>query len=208
MSNRANLARIMSSGRVTLAALILFCAGPAQATSILAISFEQLVGSSELAFEGRVLARRVVADGPADMVHTHVTFQLVQVLKGRYTGSTIVLSFMGGTIGGVTTGIAGVTPPEAGEHGIYFIESLTRRMMDPRYGIDQGHFLIRQDAATRTERVYSRSMQAIVGFVPNAKPSGMSNGIAWGLVTAEVPRFDRVMTTSAFAQLVRDIARQ
>ena len=188
--------------------LILNAPQPAHATSIYAISFEQIARSSELVFEGFAVGQRIVADGPGDAIHTYVTFQIVQVIKGKYAKPTIEFQFYGGKIGDLSRGYADITAPKVGEHGIYFIESLSRKLLDPRIGIDQGHYLILNDPMTRTDRVYSRNHQPVIGFQPNISAAGMSTGVAVGLITSDSAEPRQALTPSVFAQMIREASRQ
>src|SRR6266702_3969411 len=70
----------------------------AQASSVVQVTFNDLVSSSELIFEGRVVDKRAEMNSQG-MIHTYVTFEIQDALKGTYSNRTIVLPYLGGTVG-------------------------------------------------------------------------------------------------------------
>src|SRR2546422_8507486 len=93
------------------------------ASSIEQITFDQLVTSSEFIFEGRVLDRHAEFDANG-RIHTYVTFEVDDVLKGTAGGRTVVLRYLGGTVGDTTLKVSDLVLPDMGEKGVYFVESL------------------------------------------------------------------------------------
>ena len=126
----------------------------AQASTILAVSFEEAVQNSELVFEGRVISqetRRSPLDGSP---FTYFTFRVLDTLKGSVpTRGEITLGFAGGTIDGMTLEVSDLRMPVLNEKGIYFVESLKSQLVNPLYGWQQGHFLVVKDAVTGVEKV-------------------------------------------------------
>lgn len=145
-------------------------AGTAASTSFRAVDIEEVSKNAELIFEGRVTAVESRAAPSSKLIHTFVTFAIDDVIKGNYSKPTIVLSFLGGSAGGRTLIVDDVQPPEIGEKGIYFVESLTRTQVDPFYGGPQGHFVIRHDA-DQVDRVETQDGRLVVGFGSRAQSS-------------------------------------
>jgi hypothetical protein len=183
--------------------LLMLFASPGHAASVLQVSFEDAVKSSELVFEGRVLNKRAAMEG--SVIRTHVTFDVVGIYKGSYSSRTLDLSFLGGTVNGVTMEVSDMEVPDVGEHGVYFVESLTKPQAHPFYGWDQGHFVVRADS-TAQDRVFTRSGKPITAVqAAGAKPTGLSNGVAAGLVVAEATRAGEALSLRDFKQKIAAI---
>jgi len=181
-------------------ALISFLVIPAWASSVLQVSFEQLVRSSELVFEGRVVDKRADVDSRG-MIKTHVTFEIVDVYKGSFSSRTIDLPYLGGTVGDLTMQVSDLEPPDVGERGIYFVESVANPTAHPLYGWDQGHFIIRQ-----ADRVFSHGGKAVLGLQPvAARPAGLSTGVAAGLMIGELNPANPGLTVQQFKQKVKEV---
>ena len=125
-----------------------------RASTILGVSFQDVVKNSELIFEGQVVAqetRRSTLDGSP---FTYSTFQVLDVIKGSVPeGGEITLGFAGGTIDGMTLEVHDLRMPVLNEKGIYFVESIDKELTNPLYGWQQGHYLVVEDAVTRVEKV-------------------------------------------------------
>ena len=117
-------------------------AGRAKATVILELSFDQVCQEAELIFEGQVVSREVRLSPTDGKPFTYYTFQIIEVIKGTHTGSTVELGFMGGQINGLTLKVSGMHMPEMRERGIYFVENLNVQQIHPLCGWQQGHCLV------------------------------------------------------------------
>jgi hypothetical protein len=173
------------------AALVLGCAGgaalaaaPGSASSVRALSVAEMLSRAQLVFEGRVLERRTVEGADFQGVHTCVRFEVLDVVKGAPVQGPLELCFAGGrSKQGITRHVAGLSMPGAGEHGIYFVDSLGEPRLNPILGWDQGHFLV---APGPVEVVTTAGGQPVVALEPGADTSpGLSNGVARGAVVAE-----------------------
>ena len=175
----------------------------ALASTVLQVTFEQLATSSELIFEGEVIASESKWDSDQSEIHTYVTFRVNEVIKGS-AGMHVVLRFLGGNVGEIGLEVSGSTFPEVGERGIYFVESLDRFQVNPFYGVDQGHFLVIESAGQQV--MASRSRQLITGFLPDAgaEKGGLSNGIAFGLSLEESGPSPSGVTAFQFKQKIRE----
>ncbi|MCB1666231.1 MAG: hypothetical protein KDI28_10650 [Pseudomonadales bacterium] len=194
------------------AMLLLAGVGRLQASTVMEMSFEEVVSHSALAFEGRVIGMesRQLSDGS---IHTYVRFAVLDVIKGDYTDEEIELSFLGGQVGSRALQVSDMNMPEVGETGIYFVESLTRAQVHPLVGWAQGHFLLEQqssgaDIVTTVEHV------PVVGIDAGAAPVTMnlSKGVAKGVTVRSsqslLAPLSRPMSVDEFKQSVRDIAAQ
>lgn len=149
------------------------------ATSVEQISTDQLIAGSELVIDARVTAVQVRPAGPRALPYTYATLEVIDVIKGNYAKRAIELGFMGGTLQGQTFTITDMHPPQIGERGIYFIESLSRQQVHPLYGWDQGHYVVRADVPTGEYRVYTRALQPVTGMESaELEAQGLSKGYA------------------------------
>ncbi len=132
---------------------VFLSAGRAKATVILDLSFDQVCQGAELIFEGQVVSKEIRPSPTDGKPFTYFTFQIIEVIKGTYTGSNIELGFMGGQLGGITLKVSGMQMPEVGERGIYFVENLGVQQIHPLCGWQQGHCLVISDKQTGQDMV-------------------------------------------------------
>ena len=187
-----------------LSAFVLCASLPALALSVLAVSLEQLSIRSELIFEGEVISVQSTLDPDQVGIHTYVTFRVDDVIKGEYWEEELVLRFLGGRVGDVGMEVSDSTFPAVEENGIYFVESLSRFLVNPFYGTDQGHFLVRTEASGQRVMM-TRDKKIITGFTADESEveAGLSNGIARGLSIDESGLSLSSVTASQFKQRIR-----
>ena len=129
-----------------LASLILTCLClSATATTVLEMDIDDIARDAELVFEGTVLVSEIRKDTNSGIISTYVTFQIIDIIKGNYDANDLELKFMGGELNGEVVQVSGLTIPEIGERGIYFVESLSRDLINPLLGWSQGHFIVLED---------------------------------------------------------------
>jgi len=123
-------------------------AGPAiRATTVIAPTFETLVGRADLVFTGRMISERSEwrkIDGQRSIV-TLVTFEVLSVQKGN-AGRTIELQFLGGTVGGATLEVASMPRFTKGERAVLFVEK-NGVNASPLVGFYHGRFRLVPDAS-------------------------------------------------------------
>ena len=160
----------LSSSRwlTLISVLLLSLSVPANATTVLQLSFEEVVGSAELIFEGRVSDVEVVQTGPRS-IHTKVPFEVISVIKGNYTHTEITLQFLGGEVDGRRLVVQGMQMPVQGDTGIFFVESLQETLIHPLVGWSQGHFLLESDASGEL-RVLSADHAPVTGIALAVEP--------------------------------------
>lgn len=118
------------------------------ATTVREVAVKTMLDGSALVFRGKALGQRSSSDPNNNkIIYTYVLFTVEEVIKGDYSGSTIELGYLGGTLGIRTVRVEDSKLPIIGEHGIYFVERLDRPQIHPLYGWDQGHFRITRDQA-------------------------------------------------------------
>ena len=156
------------------------------ASSVRQVTIKEMIKACDLVFEGRVahVESRISADPPR--ISTYVTFQVLDIIKGTYSGNKIQLRFLGGTVGNLSLVISDIHVPERGQKAVYFVESLTHRQVHPLYGWDQGHFLIKTDR-NGTDRIMTRNKRTIIALGPGEirTMGALSGGVALGVTTSD-----------------------
>ena len=138
--------RIVTALMCTLCLLVF---SQASATTIRGMDIDKVAADAEFVFEGEVINTETRQDSNNGNISTYVTFQVNDVIKGDYSGDSLELKFMGGIFEGEIVQVSGMRIPELSEQGIYFVESLSRDLINPLIGWSQGHFLIVDDNGTR-----------------------------------------------------------
>lgn len=183
-------------------------ASAVNATSVLEVSVDEMLDGCDFVFQGHVADMQTRKGPRGKRIYTHVTFDIIDIIKGSYPTDTIELRFLGGTIGNKSLKVGEMHVPELGENGIYFVESLTRRQVHPLYGWSQGHLLIGPDSRG-TGRVMTRDRKRVTALesVPQRRTRRLSRGIARGLQATGVAGIDGGMTTGDFKRKLREMLR-
>jgi hypothetical protein len=148
---------------------------PAAATTVRTVTVGEMLAGAELVFEGRVLNKTVERTSGA--IRTCASFEVVDVIKGPPLASPLELCFSGGSLDGVTRRVHGMVHPRVGEHGVYFVESSSRPLVNPFYGWQQGHFVVQGDA-----RMTSADGRSLLGLDSSEedRAGGIADGVARG----------------------------
>ena len=154
-------------------ALLLMPISYGNASSVLEVSLNEMLQQSQFVFEGTVTAIEA-RENIQKRIHTYVTFEIKEIIKGKYLSNIITLSFLGGTIGDVTMAVSDMRLPQIGEHGIYFVESLERLQVHPLYGWSQGHFIVERDV-TGIERVMTNRRLPITAVMDTMQDEQMTS---------------------------------
>ena len=128
--------RILRGG---VAALLLFLAAgtsaPAHATTFAPLSVEQFTDASTWIVEGKVTRVWTELDEERMVVWTHAELDLSEVYKGPRLGSdapsTLVVSSIGGSHGGITTEVPGHASFSVGEQAFLFLDELSGGQLVP-----------------------------------------------------------------------------
>jgi len=207
---KPNKHRLLTVLILALTNLLPFSTG--YGASVLQISMDEMLTGSELVFEGRVLSVESKQTGPK-RIHTFVTCEIKEIIKGDYPEQTITLRFLGGTVGNLTMAVSDIQVPRDGERGIYFVESLDRNQVHPLYGWSQGHFTVVADD-TGTDRMMTAKNQPITGLsfdaenVQQINETGVvkafSTGVATGLTIEQNRKKTKGMPLNEFKQALRE----
>ena len=193
-----------------------FYAGVSNASTVLEMSFSQVVEHSELVFEGRVqgVEPRILGDG---RIYTFVQFEVFDVVKGAYSDAQIELSFLGGEIDGKGMFVTDMKIPLIGERGLYFVESVSQAQVNPFVGWAQGHYLIetladgsRVITTTAHETIVSLAEPETQAPVRSAMNS-FSKGKAKGVLVQQrnqLSALSQAMSVEDFKEAVRNVAEQ
>ena len=180
----------------------------AQASSVVELPIDDLATSAELVFEGRVVGQRVEQGQHARDIYTLVTFEVLDVVAGRWAQPTIDLAFSGGRLGHLAMEVSDMRIPAVGEHGVYFVERLDRRQVNPLLGWTQGHFLV---SASPGQRGIVRTAVGRPVFSIEARPSavrrGLSTGTAPGVLTSPQIADEAPMDVETFKARLRELTR-
>jgi len=173
----------------------------AHATSIMQRSLDDMILGSELIFEGRVA--HVETNGHGRQIHTRITFEILDIIKGRWDHRSITLNFLGGSINGNALKIDGMQYPQITEKGIYFVESLEQRQVHPLFGWSQGHFVTFRDELG-IEYVMTANKKPVVAldFASKRRKARLSQGVADGIVIKTKDSVTRSMPADEFKQVL------
>ena len=205
MRIRSNL--ISKCSAIALIMLLITCYY-ANATSVREVSMDEMLQQSQFVFEGTVTAIEA-RENSQKRIHTYVTFEIKDIIKGKYDSNIITLSFLGGTVGDITLSVSDMQFPHVGEHGIYFVESLERQQVNPLYGWSQGHFIVERDIAGSERMMTSKRLPitAVTDKLPSAQMApdnqhiqALSKGVVPDLV---VTQGKAGMTVEEFKSILR-----
>jgi hypothetical protein len=199
---------------VLTCSLCLFAFSSTSATTILEMDIDKVVADAEFVFEGSVINSETRQDSSSGIISTYITFQINDIIKGDYTGDSVELKFMGGVFNGQIVQVSGMRIPEVAEQGIYFVESMSRDLINPLIGWSQGHFIIVDDNGTR--RIKTAGGQPVidveaVSSIPGSikKPLSIVEGntdIAAGVMTqASSITVERALTVEEFKSRITDL---
>lgn len=194
--------------------LCLLVFSSASATTILGMDIDKVAADAEFVFEGAVINSETRQDSNSGIISTYVTFQINDIIKGDYSGDSVELKFMGGVFDGQIVQVSGMRIPEMAEQGIYFVESMSRDLINPLIGWSQGHFIIHDDNGTR--RISTAGNQPVldvqaVASIPRSikKPLSVAEGntdIAAGVMTETSPIMtERALTVKEFKSRITDL---
>ena len=181
----------------------------ASAATILSIGSIDLVKKSEVIFEATVIDSRT-EQSPNGSIHTFVNFEIVEIIAGELIDEKqATLRFTGGTVGDLTLDV-GARIPKLGEHGIYFVESMSLPLINPLFGWSQGHFKIMD------QQVIAADDFSVISFEGERADSSVeiSRGVAKGIMTLDSQERERqsdvdslapAMSISEFKAAVRSL---
>jgi hypothetical protein len=101
--------------------LILVCSGSSQATTVRRLTLDDLVAKADSIVVGRVIDARTFWTEDHKLILTSHTVEIQQCLKGG-SGDAVVVTTIGGRIGGSALRVAGMPTLEIGESAVFFLE--------------------------------------------------------------------------------------
>lgn len=150
----------------------------AQATTVIAPSFDELVQQSELVFRGRVTSLKSAwtGEGESRRIATWVNFAVERTLRGT-TDKEITLEFIGGEVEGRRLRLAGFPAFEVGERGVFFVENRTGRVC-PLMRLRHGRYrVVEENEGTEVkERILRDDYSALRSVEGVATPLGEHSG--------------------------------
>lgn len=185
----------------------LFVSVSANASSVRQLEVSEMLEIAEFVFEGDVIASYVRWNSDKTLIMTYITFAISDVILGDYQKDMIELSFVGGVIGGQGMKAEGLRQPKVGEKGIYFIESISRQLVNPLVGWSQGHFLIKEDQLGNENVMTDQSERVIaISNEPRLSRTAMlSDGVARGIIVS-TDELSTGMKVAEFKQQLRQKA--
>ncbi|MBU4297804.1 MAG: hypothetical protein L6365_17565 [Desulfobulbaceae bacterium] len=198
-----------------LASLFLMPISYGHTASVRQVSIDEMLQQCQFVFEGKVIAIEA-KENDQKRIHTYVTFEIQEIIKGEYPSGTITLSFMGGTIGDVTMAVSDMKYPQVDEHGIYFVESLSRAQVHPLYGWSQGHFIVEPDDSG-VDRIMTSDEHPVTGVTSdmpvkqmmNVAPiQALSTGVAQSLSFAQKKKDTKGLTADEFKNALHELMRR
>ncbi|MEM7432706.1 MAG: hypothetical protein AAF351_12340 [Pseudomonadota bacterium] len=209
MSLNRRTHRLSATGLARLLAIFVAFIGfqTASAATVLELGTEDLVNQSELIIHGQVTDRWTEYDDERDTVFTHVRIAVSDVVKGAVSSTHIELQFEGGTYGNRRVQVSGMNVPLLGEEGIYFVERPDRVQINPLYGWQQGHYVVRMAEDGQTPLVMTYDLRPVFGFRSATRGSNVfvsSGGAPLGIKTAPKDN-DTPMTVGEFKSALRSL---
>jgi len=181
------------------------------AASVRAVSMDELLQQSQVVFEGTVTGI-VAKENDQKRIHTYVTFNISEIIKGEYADNVITLRFLGGTVGDNSMSVSDQRIPQVGEQGIYFVESLESFQINPFYGWSQGHFILQRDLSG-AQRVMTNRGLPVRGVIDNKQSNKtapeevsaqpLSNGVATSIMVDMEKNVENGMTADDFKTILR-----
>jgi hypothetical protein len=135
--------------KTLLLALAFVAFSPVYGTLVPRLSFEELVGQSQVVAHGRVASIRIAWDAERENIWTHYEIVLDEVLKGS-PGRTAEIQEPGGELDGVRMEIVGAPHYELGEEVVVFATPTPAGLRTCGWG--QGRFVVEGEPGQRRVR--------------------------------------------------------
>jgi len=166
-------------------AILLGFAATARSTTIVAPSFDELVGRAQQVVVAQVVARQStwVSSRSGRVIVTDVTFHIERTMKGPIYAERS-LEFLGGTIGDETLRVDGMPEFRMGDRDVLFIRD-SGRPASPLVGFMHGRFRIVRDTVSGIETVRTHDGRSFASLAEAVAPglSGLNPPRALSLDT-------------------------
>jgi hypothetical protein len=126
-------------------ALLALAFTSANATTVIAPDFNQLVNDAELIFQGTVtdVKSQWIGEGAERRIVSYVTFKVEDSIKGN-AGSNYTMRMLGGTVDGQTLEVTDAPKFKNGDRDILFVQNNGSQFV-PLVGIMHGRFHVTHD---------------------------------------------------------------
>lgn len=170
------------------------------------VHMDRMLTGSTLVLQGTIVSQRV-DQGNNNQVNTILTLNITDIIKGSWEQDTIDISFLGGSLNGLTLQVGGQHIPELGQEGVFFIENPLRKQVNPLYGWEQGLFVVETDPSSGEKVVQTASKQAItdIKFLPTpaSQTLNISTGVASGVQIQQASELKTPYTLNQFKSALR-----
>ncbi len=122
------------------------CGASVHATTLVPLSFEQLVNASSSVIYGRVSDVRGQWTDDRRFIESVVTVEILQGMKGS-ARETVAFTVPGGQVGRYLNLIPGAPRLAAGDHAVFFLTSQGARL-PMTTGLTQGIYRVQRDGAS------------------------------------------------------------
>ena len=166
MKIQAGLQRFRRVSMVCTVVLLVATASFSQASTVMQVGVTDLLQHSRLVVHGHVTEMWTSYDARRDTVFTNVRIDVEEVVKGQLQDDHVVIQYEGGSHGNMTVSIGGTLMPIPGEEGIYFIEDPDNVQVNPLYGWNQGHYVVRYSDDGQQKLIMTSDLRPVFGIAP------------------------------------------
>ena len=147
---------MLRCARAFLLAVLLALSLPAQSTTFVRLSLEEMTGYATRIVEARALESHSEWNAEHTRIFTYTTFEVLDSLKGVSPGERVVVKQFGGKVGHLVMHVHGEPRFQPGDEAVLFLfddseEPGTARVV----GMAQGNFRVERDRATGEKFVVS-----------------------------------------------------
>ncbi len=142
-----------------LACLLLFPAARAAASTVVAMTLEQMSERAESIFLGRVTGTRTDWNAERTRIYTYVTFEVDRYLKGGTGSKVATVRLLGGRVGSYAAMVPGSPRFEVGEEVLLFSAGSGARIPTV-LGLSLGKFTIVADPSG--EKILKRDISGLM----------------------------------------------
>lgn len=126
--------------------LVLFSHSRATASTVLAMSLEQMTERAQMIFTGRVVGTRADWNAERTRIYTYVTLEVDRFLKGDATSNTVTIRMWGGRVGRYRSFVPGTPQFATGENVLLFCSGAQARVPTV-LGLSLGKFSVTADGS-------------------------------------------------------------
>ena len=179
-----------------------FVLNSAQATTVIAPSFDELVEQAQVIFQGTVTDAQSqwTGEGGNRRIVTYVTFKVDEAIKGE-VGATYTVRMLGGTVGDQTMEVTDSPKFKVGDRDILFVENNGSQFI-PLVGIMHGRFRVQKDKATGREVVMSNAGHPVKDVAALGKDDDHAHGKG-GTQSSAAAATERALGSSDFKSAIR-----